>query len=47
MKDWSQIDTHVCLWLLVAFALGTLWQPALELVAPAFVVDNQETMEGR
>ena len=35
-------DTHAALWLLLAFALGTLWEPVVELGAAHFGVDNQE-----
>ena len=37
----NEPDTHTLLWLLVAFALGTLWQPTMELAAPAFNIDNE------
>lgn len=43
----SVIDTHALLWLLVAFCLGTLWQPAVMLVEPAFTIDNNETENGK
>jgi len=33
-------DTHTLLWLLLAFALGTLWQPTVELMWSGFIVDN-------
>ena len=33
-------DTHAMLWLLIAFCLGTLWEPVVDLAAPAFTVDN-------
>jgi len=33
-------DTHALLWLLVAFCLGTLWEPVVELVTDAVYVDN-------
>ena len=38
------LETHFYLWLLLAFALGTLWQPLVELGAAHFTVDNQEVM---
>lgn len=38
----SSPSTHAYLWLLVAFALGTLWQPAVDLVWHEFEVDNRE-----
>lgn len=41
MRDTHQVDTHVLLWVIIAFCLGTLWEPAMELVAPSFTVDNQ------
>ena len=33
-------DGHVYLWLLLAFAACTLWEPAIELEEPHFTVDN-------
>ena len=41
VKAWQQIDTHAALWLLIAFALGTLWVPAVELIADQYIVDNE------
>lgn len=38
-------DGHFLLWLLLAFALGTLWEPVVELGAARFGVDNQEVGE--
>lgn len=40
MKAWQQLDTHAALWLVLAFALGTLWVPAVELAAARFTVDG-------
>ena len=35
-------DTHALLWLILAFALGTLWQPTVELLWHEFPIDNRE-----
>ena len=40
----DKLDAHFLLWLIVAFALGTLWQPLVELGAARWTVDNQEVM---
>lgn len=34
------MDTHALLWLLTAFALGTILEPPVDLAAARFVVDN-------
>ena len=40
----DKLDAHFLLWLLLAFALGTLWEPLIELGAAHFAVDNVEVM---
>ena len=35
-------DAHAALWLLLAFVLGTLWEPVVELGAARFTVDQME-----
>ena len=39
------MDKHSLLWLLVAFALGTLWEPLVELGAAHFTVDNLDKVD--
>jgi len=39
-------DGHFMLWLLVAFCLGTLWEPVVELGAARFTVDQMEVSDG-
>jgi len=40
MNDWNQTDTLVILGLLLAFAIGSVWEPVVELVTDAVYVDN-------
>jgi len=41
----DKLDAHFLLWVLLAFALGTLWRPlVVELGAARWTVDNQEVM---
>jgi hypothetical protein len=39
MNDWDRVDTHIVLWVLVAFAAGTAWGPLVDLVIDAWSVD--------
>jgi len=40
----NNFGDHAYLWLVLAFALGTLWPEVVELGAAHFTVDNQEVM---
>ena len=38
----NEPSTHVYLWLVLAFGLGTLWQPTVELLWHEFPIDNRK-----
>jgi len=40
----DKFDAHFLLWVLLAFCLGTLWEPLVELGAARWTVDNVEVM---
>lgn len=47
MKSYNtRAETHFVLWLLLAFAVGTLWTPLVDLAWNKFHVDNTIASEG-